>query len=122
VILKIKNLKARTFIGIYDWERRNRQEISVSFSIEVKDTKALTSDNIEDALNYETVSNQIRLFIEENQFDLIEKLANDVLGIILEHPLAEKARVEIIKPGAVKNSEYVSVTIDQTKEEYLSAR
>lgn len=55
-IIRIKNLRLRTFIGIKDEEINNRQDIVINVTIHYPADKARTSEDINDALNYRTVT------------------------------------------------------------------
>ena len=85
-IIRIKNLRLRTFIGIKEEEINKRQEIDFNVSILDPAYKARTSDDINDALNYRTVTKNIIQHVENNRFSLLEKLTQDVLDIAREHP------------------------------------
>ena len=58
-IIRIKNLRLRTFIGIKDEEINNRQDIVINVTIHYPADKARTSEDINDALNYRTVTKNI---------------------------------------------------------------
>ena len=55
-IIRIKNLRLRTFIGIKEEEINNRQDIVINVTIHYPADKARTSEDINDALNYRTVT------------------------------------------------------------------
>ena len=40
MIIKIENLRLRTIIGIYDWEKENRQDLVINVSIDFDGRKA----------------------------------------------------------------------------------
>ena len=54
-IIRIKNLRLRTFIGIKEEEINNRQDIVINVTIHYPPIKR-TSEDINDALNYRTVT------------------------------------------------------------------
>lgn len=94
-IIRIKNLRLRTFIGIKEEEINNRQDIVINVTIHYPADKARTSEDINDALNYRTVTKNIIQHVENNRFSLLEKLTQDVLDIAREHHWVTYAEVEI---------------------------
>ena len=55
-IIRIKNLRLRTFIGIKEEEILNRQDIVINIAIHYPADKARTSEDLNDALNYRTIT------------------------------------------------------------------
>lgn len=115
MILRIENLRLRTIVGIYDWEKENKQDLVVNVELEFDGSKAARSDNIDDSVNYKTINKQIIEHIENGNFDLIEKIAGDILDIIFGNDKVEKATVKVDKPGALRFTDSVSVQLSREK-------
>ena len=69
-IIRIKNLRLRTFIGIKEEEILNRQDIVINIAIHYPADKARISEDINDALNYRTITKSIIAHVEGNRFSL----------------------------------------------------
>lgn len=110
-IIRIKNLRLRTFIGIKEEEIANRQDIVVNVVIHYPADKARASEDINDALNYRTITKSIIQYVENNRFALLEKLTQDVLDIAREHHWVTYAEVEIDKLHALRYADSVSMTL-----------
>lgn len=110
-IIRIKNLRLRTYIGINQVEIDNRQDVIINVEMHYPAARASQSDHLEDALNYRTVTKKIIALVENNRFGLLEKLTNDVLAIASEHPWISFAQVEIDKPHALRFADSVSMTL-----------
>lgn len=113
--IKIKNLRLRTVIGVFDWERKTKQDVVINAAIDFDGAKAAASDDIEQTFDYKALTKKIISAVEASQFYLIEKLADTILQIIMDHPLVEQAEVEVDKPQALRFSDSVSVTCSATK-------
>lgn len=109
MIARIKNLRLRTIIGIFDWERKTKQDVIFNIELEFDGRKAAESDNIEDTVDYKTLTKRIISEVEQSQFYLLEKLADHVLKIILENPNVQRAVVEVDKPHALRFADSVSI-------------
>ena len=114
-IIRIKNLRLRTFIGIKEEEILNRQDIVINIAIHYPADKARTSEDINDALNYRTITKQIIQLVENHRFSLLEKLTQDVLDIACDHPWVSYAEVEIDKLHALRYADSVSMTMSWCK-------
>ncbi|MGY8771844.1 MAG: dihydroneopterin aldolase, partial [Gammaproteobacteria bacterium] len=55
-IIYIRNLKVQAIIGIFGWERKVRQEISIDLEIAFNCKKAAATDAIEDTFDYKAIT------------------------------------------------------------------
>lgn len=115
-IIKIKNLRLRTIIGINDWEREKKQDIIVNIKIAADFKKASQSDDIKDSVDYKTITKRIIVEVEKTNFFLLEKLANFILELIMENKKVISATVEVDKPRALRFADSVSVELTRKNE------
>lgn len=111
----VRNLRVRTVIGIKPDEKANRQEVLISYELLADTSNAGSTDNIEDAVNYRTVTKRILAHAESNSFNLVEKLAEDVASICLTDTRVQKVVVTVEKPGCVRFADTAGVTICRHK-------
>lgn len=116
MIVTIKNLRLRTIVGIYDWEKEKPQEITINLRVTFDGTKAAKKDDIEETINYKQLRNQIMENIEGNDFNLVERIASETADIALSFPLAKKVWVEVDKPGALRLTDSVSIIVEKEKD------
>ena len=114
-IIKIKNLRLRTYIGIKDEEINNKQDVIVNAQIHYSANDAANSDDMDNALNYRTITKKIIALVEQQRFSLLEKLTADVLAVAAEHSSVRYAEVEIDKPHALRFADSVSMTLSVNK-------
>ena len=113
----IQDLMLRTIIGINDEERRNRQDVLINISLHADTRDAGASDEIEDAVNYRTITKRVIARVEESQFYLVEKMAAEIAAICLEDPRVEAVDVRVEKPGALRFARSVGVEVHRTRSE-----
>jgi 7,8-dihydroneopterin aldolase/epimerase/oxygenase len=109
-------LKTEAIIGIFDWERQVKQTVIVDIEIGVDVTKAALSDSIDDTLNYKRVAKRVLTFVEASKFHLVETLAEHVAMLILEDFGTAWVRLSLSKPGAIRSSRDVGVTIERGRD------
>ena len=107
----IKNLKVEAIIGIFEWEREVKQIISVDIEMDCDNEKAARSDDIEDALDYKKVGKRVVGFIGGSKAKLVESLAEKVAKIILKEFPVSRLVLTLSKPGALRGSESVGISI-----------
>ena len=112
-IVFISDLRIETIIGIYDWERRVKQTISLDLEMAADIRAAAATDAIEDTLNYKAVAKRLIDFVGESRFQLVETLAEKIAGIVLEEFGVAWVRLTVHKPGAVRGSRDVGVIIER---------
>ncbi len=111
--VEIKGLLVRAIIGINEWERRDRQDVVIDICMFTDTRPAGRSDDIADALNYRSVAKRIIALAEASQFFLVERLAEEIARICVQEFGVPKVRVSVEKPGAVRFSRSVGVTIER---------
>ena len=112
-IVFIRQLEIETVIGIYDWERKIRQVISIDLDMATDIKKASNSDNIEDTLNYKAVAKRLISFVTESEYELVETLAEKICEIVLTEFNVPWVKLTLHKPGAVSGSRSVGVMIER---------
>ena len=107
----IRGLKVEGIIGIFQWEREVKQVISIDIEMDFDNKKASKSDSIDDALNYKLVGKRVTSFIKDSKFKLVETLAEKISSIILREFPVSKVKVSLSKPGAMRGSDSVGISI-----------
>ncbi|MFU3926750.1 dihydroneopterin triphosphate 2'-epimerase [Pseudomonas paraeruginosa] len=109
--IRVKDLRLRTFIGIKEEEILNKQDVLINLTILYPATDAVEVNDIEHALNYRTITKAIIRHVEENRFALLERMAQEILDLVMENPAVRYAEVEVDKPHALRFAESVSITL-----------
>jgi FolB domain-containing protein len=112
----IKNLLARGIIGVNDWERKRAQNILINITLFTDTHRAAETDNLNDCVNYSTMSKKVLAHAESVNRLTVEALANDLAKLCLEEKGVEKVVVRVEKPGAVRFAESVGVEIERSKD------
>ena len=114
----IKDLLVRGIAGIKPDERANRQDILVNATFWADTRPAALSDRIEDTVNYRSAAKAMIAHIESDGPQLVERLAADLVRICFESDRRIQAvELSVEKPGAVRFSRSVGLTIYRTRAE-----
>ena len=109
--VRIKDLRLDCMLGVYAQEKQAKQPVIINLTFDMDDGKAAQTDNIDDTLNYHHVVEEITAMVQAADTNLLEKLTEDVLAIVMQHERVLRATVEIDKPQApIDHIDSVSVT------------
>lgn len=112
-LVYIHALEIETIIGIYDWEREQKQTITIDLEMGTDIRPAAASDDIEKALNYKQVAKRLIAFIESAEFLLIETMAEQIAQLLMDEFKVPWLRLQVGKPGAVTGAKDVGVIIER---------
>ncbi|MDR2788394.1 MAG: dihydroneopterin aldolase [Candidatus Accumulibacter sp.] len=112
-IIFIDEFRITTLIGIYPRERRVPQTLEISLQIGTSTAHAGNSDDIDDTIDYAAVVDRLRASLEERRFNLLEKLAEHVAGVLLGDFGALWVRVSVAKPGVMRGVRRAGVIIER---------
>ena len=115
--IHISDLLLRTIIGINDEEREKKQDVLININMLVDLKTAGRSDDINDAVNYRTITKEIIELVENSHFQLVEKMADEVARICLRDHKVQSVQVQIEKRGALRFARSVGVTVVRTRED-----
>jgi FolB domain-containing protein len=120
--IEIKDLLIRGILGINPDERSNRQDILVNVTLWADTRKAATSDAIEDAVNYKTITKAILAHVENGAPMLVERLVAEVAHIAVQNDARIQAvEVRVEKPTALRFAGSVGITIYRTRDELMGS-
>ena len=112
----ISDLLIRGVIGISEKEREQPQDILVNITIFADITRAGTTDDVNDSVNYRTVAKKVLAHTETIKRYTVEALAADIAALVLAELGVLGVQVRVEKPGAVRFSRSVGVEITRMKE------
>ena len=114
-IVYIRDLQVETIIGIFDWERKIKQTVSIDIEMATDIAKAAKSDHIDDAINYKAVGKRIIQFVEESEYQLIETMVETMAQIVLKEFNVNWLRLRVSKPGALRGAKDVGLVIERER-------
>jgi len=112
-IVYINDLRVDTVIGIFAWERRLRQTISIDLEMAFDISKAAASDDIKDTLDYKAVGKRVIAHVQQSEALLVERLAEEIAQIIRNEFPVPWLRLRLSKPGALRGSKDVGLIIER---------
>ncbi|MEE8288355.1 MAG: dihydroneopterin aldolase [Nitrosomonadaceae bacterium] len=112
-IIFLHELKAKTLIGVYPWERQVMQTIQLDVEIALPTSKACRTDSFEDALDYALIVKRINETLSQKQFSLLEALAEHIAQIILTEFKSPWVKVSVAKLSMIRGVKKLGVCIER---------
>lgn len=107
----LNDLRVDTVVGIWDWERKIRQTVSIDLELAADVRAAAKTDHIDSTLNYKKVAKRVIQLVEQAEFRLVETMAEKIAETILEEFDMPWIKVRVNKPGAIRGARDVGVSI-----------
>jgi dihydroneopterin aldolase len=95
-------------IGIHDFERAEKQRITVDLEVLLLADKEPQVDNIEQALNYDTIREMVIEIATSRHFDLQETLARTIFDAVQALSTVDALMVRTAKPDVYEDVQSVA--------------
>ena len=115
--IHIRELHVRCIVGIYEDERREKQDVIIDVTLHCDLSLPGKSDRLEDTVDYKIIKKNILSMVQQSEFFLIEKLADEIALLALTDNKVKKVDVSVDKPGALRFAKSVAVEISRKSDE-----
>lgn len=112
----LRELVVETTIGIWEWERKIRQQVSIDLDMGADIARAAKSDSVDATLNYKAVAKRVQEFVGQSEFQLVETLAEKIAQLVLDEFEVPWVKVRVSKPRAISGANDVGVLISRSRE------
>jgi dihydroneopterin aldolase len=109
----VSDLRFKTIVGCWDWERQLPQEVSIDLEMAWDMSRAAATEKLEHALNYKAVAKRVQAFVQDAQFELVETAAHAIADLVISEFAVPWIRVTFTKPYAVTGSRAVGVRVEK---------
>lgn len=117
ILLEGMTFHGRT--GFFDYEKENGQIFCVDLTLYFRSLSAIDTDRLEDTVDYGAVFETVRALVEDGHFDLIEKLAGEIIKSVLNLYPVDAAQILLRKPQAPINGKFDAMAVSLFRERGL---
>ena len=115
--LFVRDLDVQARIGVHDFEKRAAQRLRVNVELYVPLAHSTpTADELHEVVDYDFVREAVLARVQRGHVQLQETLADELLAVMLQHPLVHAARVRTEKPDVYADCAAVGVEVFGVKE------
>ena len=111
--IQIVGLRVKTHIGVPDEERVHPQRLLISVEMETDIRQAAATEDLAHTINYFAVSQRLLGLGRGRSWRLIETLASEISGLVLQEFGARRVHVEV-KKFIIPEARHVSVRITRS--------
>ena len=111
----ISQLHVETIIGVYDFEKESKQSLYFDVEMLTDIRAAAKSDDINLAVDYAKVSEDIIAHTTAKPVELLETLVEQLAALILAKYNVSQVTIKVSKPAAVAAAQTVGVEITRAK-------
>jgi 7,8-dihydroneopterin aldolase/epimerase/oxygenase len=115
-LIFIDGLVGQTVIGIHDAELHRPQPLVIDVCAGLPRTRAASSDQIGDTLDYSELRTRLHRLLAEHQVKLLEAFAEQIAHIVLHEFHAQWVRVRVAKPNKFDDVQALGVMIERRRD------
>lgn len=119
ITVLVNDLRLEASIGAYEYERRQRQPIRLTVRLSTI-VPQLLGDRLDQVVCYHDLSRRIEALANEDHFNLVETLAQQIAQLCLEDDRVDHVFVRVEKLQALSNASSVGVEIERTRPATIS--
>jgi len=113
----IEDLRVRTRIGVYEWERHLPQALRIDLELGLPSDAPFRSDDFADALDYAAVVKRVQALAEDHSHHLLERFAQAIADIVLGDFHATWIKVRVAKLAPIAGVKALGVAIERRASE-----
>ncbi|USE37422.1 dihydroneopterin aldolase [Endozoicomonas sp. SCSIO W0465] len=117
--VRIEAVETQAVIGVYEFEHAAPQPLVLDLELTTDFSRAFISDDLQDALDYDAITQRVRAFCEGSRYQLIEALAGGIITEVIAHYPVDRVAVTIRKPKALTNA-LATVWCERTRAQMMA--
>jgi 2-amino-4-hydroxy-6-hydroxymethyldihydropteridine diphosphokinase len=110
----LTGLKVPCIIGIFDWERKIKQDVVIDLKFPCEIQRAAARDSIRETVDYKKIAKSVIAFVGKSKFQLVETLAEKLAAYLMDDLRLPEVYLSVSKPGAIRGSKNVGIEIHRT--------
>ena len=111
----INDLTLDAFIGIHDFEKKKKQKIAISLSLDVNDNISGIEHKIENFVSYEHIVADIKSILMSGHIDLLETLGEKIVDLCFTDERVMTIKLKLEKLEVFKETRSVGIEIFRKK-------
>jgi 7,8-dihydroneopterin aldolase/epimerase/oxygenase len=108
-------LRTECIIGFIDWERQMPQTVLIDLEFPCDAAQAAATDQVADTIDYKRIAKRVLAWAKLSEFQLLETFAHRLALLLLEEFPLQWVKVRVSKPGAIRHSRDVGVTVQRDR-------
>lgn len=115
-LIEVRGLKLKGRLGVTPEERAAPQPVVISVAVRTDTRLASATDDLSATLDYDGIVRRISTIVSDEEFQLIETLADRVARLLLSDKRAQDCWVRVAKPAAPLSEDVDEVAVEITRD------
>jgi 7,8-dihydroneopterin aldolase/epimerase/oxygenase len=111
----LHGLRTECIIGFIDWERQMPQTVLIDLELPCDAARAAATDRVADTIDYKRIAKRVLAWAQTSEYQLLETFAHRLALLLLEEFPLQWVKVRVSKPGAIRHSRDVGVTLQRDR-------
>lgn len=111
-------LNVECIVGIWEWERRVKQNVVIDVELAADIRRAAAADHIDHTVDYKRLAKRLLTFVGESQYQLVETLTERIAHLIVTEFHVPWVKVRLNKQGAIRGARDVGIEIERRASDY----
>ena len=117
----INELTLDAFVGLHDFEKKKKQKIAISLSLDVTDNISGIEHKIENFVSYEHIVDDIKSILKKGHIDLLETLGEKIVDLCFKDERVMTIKLKLEKLEVFKETSSVGIEIFRKKNSYINS-
>jgi 7,8-dihydroneopterin aldolase/epimerase/oxygenase len=115
-LIEVRGLKLKGRIGVTPEERSAPQPVLISLAVRCDTRLAAATEDLSATLDYSKIVDRISQIVADEDFSLIETLADRVARLLLDDPRAQDCWVRVSKTAAPLSEDVDEVAVEISRD------
>lgn len=115
-LIEVRGLKLKGRLGVTPEERAVPQPVLISLAVRCDTRLAAATEDLSATLDYAAIVDRISALIAEEEFSLIETLADRIARLLLKDPRAQDCWVRVAKTAAPLSEDVDEVAVEISRD------
>lgn len=112
----LRDVQAEARVGLHPWERHDERPSRLVVNVELFANTASHGAHDTAFIDYDPIRAAIRLWPQRPHTDLLETLAEELVGLCLANPRVAACRVSVMKPDIFNEAAAAGVELYRTRQ------
>ena len=108
----IKGIECQSVIGVWEWERHVKQKLRIDVELGTDFSRAAETDALDDAVDYQKVTDTVVAVCDSTQYRLLEALITDIADRLWSEFELQWLKVTLGKGGVLPQAKSVGLSIE----------
>jgi dihydroneopterin aldolase len=120
--IRISGLRVSVIIGVHDYEKVMPQTLYVTIALQVSIQNCFASDNVDDTVDYDSLTKNLTTFMYKTRYNLLETLAFSCCQWLFDQSdRIQAVKLTLTKPNAIATADAASVIVSLNRSDLTTS-